>query len=114
MAFTPCQISNTYAQLIGVEFMQSPAADGEARYRIKQVPRDLGFDKGLYVCVRALQLLVQRNKGSIIVAVAGMHLLSLWRALPLALAVIQCAELVAGSKVTLQYFSSIVTTCASN
>lgn len=51
--------------------MQSLTANGDVRYRIKQLPRSLGFDKGFYVCVRALQLLVQHNQGCVIVAVAG-------------------------------------------
>lgn len=41
------------------------------RYQIKPLPRDLSFDKGFYVCLRALQLLTQHNKGCIIVGVAG-------------------------------------------
>ena len=41
------------------------------RYHIKQLPRDLSFDKGFFVCLRALQLLTQHNRGCVIVGVAG-------------------------------------------
>lgn len=58
----------------GTEQLASVQSD-EGRYRLKQLPRALGFDKGFYVCVRALQLLVQQNQGCIVVAVAGEHLL---------------------------------------
>jgi hypothetical protein len=44
------------------------------RYRITPLQRDLSFDKGFFVCLRALQLLTQHNQGCIIVGVAGEHL----------------------------------------
>ena len=43
------------------------------RYQIKPLLRDLSFDKGFYVCLRALQLLTQHNRGCVIVGVAGAH-----------------------------------------
>jgi len=45
--------------------------NGDTRYHVKQIARPLGFDKGFYVCVRALQLLVQHNQGCIFVGVGG-------------------------------------------
>lgn len=44
---------------------------GDMRYHVKPILRPLGFDKGFYVCVRALQLLVQHNQGCVFVGVGG-------------------------------------------
>lgn len=41
--------------------------DGKNKYTIKSVEENLSFDKGFYVFIRAVQLLVSRNCGTILV-----------------------------------------------
>lgn len=45
--------------------------DGGVRYSIKPLESELTFDKGLFVFVRAVQLLTSRNKDTIVVGLAG-------------------------------------------
>lgn len=42
-------------------------SDGRSRYQIKPLEEKLSFDKGFFVFIRAVQLLVSRNKGVILV-----------------------------------------------
>ena len=42
-------------------------ADGPARYSIRPLDCELTFDKGFYVFIRAIQLLTQHNKDTIVV-----------------------------------------------
>eukprot|EP00892_Ulva_mutabilis_P001750 jgi/Ulvmu1/11576/UM079_0019.1 len=54
-----------------LQLVKVHSTNGDSRYHVKQIARPLGFDKGFYVCVRALQLLVQHNQGCTFVGVGG-------------------------------------------
>lgn len=49
--------------------VQSP--NGRARYTIKPLASELSFDKGIYVFIRAVQLLTTQNKDTVVVGLAG-------------------------------------------
>ncbi|GMH38094.1 hypothetical protein BSKO_05978 [Bryopsis sp. KO-2023] len=45
--------------------------DGRVRYTIKPIADQLSFDKGFFVFIRAVQLLMSQNEGTIVVGLAG-------------------------------------------
>ena len=51
--------------------LQQVNAEGEVRWNIQPLNRQLSFDKGFYVFIRSLQLLSRHNKGCTIVGLAG-------------------------------------------
>ena len=54
-----------------LEIIRTKGPDGSPRYGIKPLPSEVPFDKGLFVFVRAVQLLTSRNKDTIVVGLAG-------------------------------------------
>lgn len=54
-----------------LELVKTKGPDGKARYAIKPMPSEVPFDKGLFVFVRAVQLLTSKNKDTIVVGLAG-------------------------------------------
>lgn len=54
-----------------LEIIRTKGPDGSSRYSIKPLPSEVPFDKGLFVFVRAVQLLTSRNKDTIVVGLAG-------------------------------------------
>jgi ABC-type glutathione transport system ATPase component len=54
-----------------LELVKTKGADGSCRYAIKPLPSEVPFDKGLFVFVRAVQLLTSKNKDTIVVGLAG-------------------------------------------
>ena len=50
-----------------LELVKSHGSNGKSRYSIKPLEEKLSFDKGFYVFIRAIQLLVSRNKGVVLV-----------------------------------------------
>jgi uridine kinase len=51
-----------------LEIVKAPGSNGRSRYTIKALDEKLSFDKGFYVFIRAVQLLVNKNKGVILVS----------------------------------------------
>ena len=54
-----------------LELVKTKGADGSCRFAIKPLPSEVPFDKGLFVFVRAVQLLTSKNKDTIVVGLAG-------------------------------------------
>ncbi|KAI8104527.1 hypothetical protein M9434_003082 [Picochlorum sp. BPE23] len=54
-----------------LELVKIKSSDGSSRYSIKPLPSEVPFDKGLFVFVRAVQLLTSKNKDTIVVGLAG-------------------------------------------
>lgn len=54
-----------------LELTKTKGPDGKVRYAIKPMPSEVPFDKGLFVFVRAVQLLTSKNKDTIVVGLAG-------------------------------------------
>eukprot|EP00887_Chlorella_sp_A99_P001868 scaffold19.g1868.t1 len=52
-----------------LEVVKVKQPDGSTRYSIKPLETELSFDKGFYVFIRALQLLTQHNKDTIVVPI---------------------------------------------
>lgn len=50
-----------------LELVKVKQSDGTSRYTIKPLDAELSFDKGFYVFIRAIQLLTQHNKDTILV-----------------------------------------------
>lgn len=50
-----------------LEVVKTHGHNGTSRYSIKPLEEKLSFDKGFYVFIRAIQLLVSRNKGVVLV-----------------------------------------------
>jgi hypothetical protein len=50
-----------------LELVKVAAPEGGSRYTIKPLASELSFDKGLFVFVRAVQLLTSHNKDTIVV-----------------------------------------------
>ena len=50
-----------------LELVKAHGSNGKTRYSIKPLEEKLSFDKGFYVFIRAIQLLVNRNKGVVLV-----------------------------------------------
>ena len=48
--------------------LQVVKVKGGERYTVKPVEEKLSFDKGFYVFIRAVQLLVSRNSGPVLVS----------------------------------------------
>lgn len=51
-----------------LEVVKTNGNNGSSRYSIKPLEEKLSFDKGFYVFIRAIQLLVSRNKGVVLVS----------------------------------------------
>lgn len=47
--------------------MRVKQPDGSSRYSIKPLESEFSFDKGFFMFVRAIQLLTQHNKNTILV-----------------------------------------------
>lgn len=68
-----CLCGILQAQLLKdqLELTKTKGPDGKVRYAIKPMPSEVPFDKGLFVFVRAVQLLTSKNKDTIVVGLAG-------------------------------------------
>ena len=51
-----------------LEVVKAHGTNGKTRYSIKPLEEKLSFDKGFYVFIRAIQMLVHRNKGVVLVS----------------------------------------------
>ena len=63
-----------------LELVKVRSSTGATRYTIKPLDAELTFDKGLFVFVRAVQLLTSHNKDTIVVSdvgIPGQHSLAL-------------------------------------
>lgn len=69
---TPYQTSKAKGLLRdALEVVKASGSNGRSRYTIKALDEKLSFDKGFYVFIRAVQLLVNKNKGVVLVGLAG-------------------------------------------
>lgn len=59
-----------------LELVKAHGSNGKTRYSIKPLEEKLSFDKGFYVFIRAIQLLVSRNKGVVLVSPPSLTLVS--------------------------------------
>ena len=50
-----------------LELVKAQNGSGRTRYTIKPMEEKLSFDKGFYVFIRAVQMLVSNNKGVVVV-----------------------------------------------
>ena len=50
-----------------LELVKAQNGNGRTRYTIKPMEEKLSFDKGFYVFIRAVQMLVSNNKGVVVV-----------------------------------------------
>ena len=60
-----------------LEVVKASGSNGRSRYTIKPLEEKLSFDKGFYVFIRAVQLLVNKNKGVVLVIIIPSQLLML-------------------------------------
>ncbi|PRW57239.1 Uridine-cytidine kinase C [Chlorella sorokiniana] len=54
-----------------LELVKVRQPDGSSRYTVKPLESEFSFDKGFFMFVRAIQLLTQHNKDTILVGLAG-------------------------------------------